>query len=741
MLKKVIFFLGLVSLGFITPNKASANCDFQTGKYIEQLGSPASIKDIDIKIPKSKKYVSNYIKTLLSTQKSSRSIKPKFKKKFKSNLKVNYKFGTCVYPAQVWQNGDWLDHLDFKDGKPIRSLNVKLEKGNIANATKFKLLIPKTRNGKHEILAALVIKNLGLIAPETFEVLVNVNGISSKMLFQEDSQKELLERNLRREGPILEGDESLLWGDKQYELFGYVGGGGFENMSLSKVVNRKWFLKGKNSQFITLHALHKMQHAYLEYIKNIDNQYFINPNNKKNDNFSDFNFLMLSMRGKHGLRPHNRKYYFNSFESKFEPIYYDGDIRMHRLLYDRKIIKLLKFDPKYVFPYFKDINSPSFFSKIKGEFKERVNSFNSIDESFLKNNFEVFKKNSQFVQTNLKENNYKILEEEQLNKNRDLFLQKNTKFNLEKNIIKDFQIYEDIVYLKLEDGRNINLSINDFSKIIGRKKVKNNLYVYLPNNNKYEFKDNLISTELGDTGSFLLHPKKMKFFYEQKKPFNTLYIYQDKPTDSLIIRNGKLKDLEIKFIGAYKQILESSNSQRFNRRGLTGCLNIYNAELENVSLELNQGQCEDSLNIINSKGSIASIKVLDAYQDAIDLDFSELKINSIKVNYAGNDCLDVSGGNYNLKNANLSNCADKAISIGEKTNFKSDKVFIDKSEVGLAVKDSSIFDGINSVIKNTSICAHVFRKKQEFGGAYAKIKDLTCIGKNLIDKDSILIFN
>ena len=41
------------------------------------------------------------------------------------------------------------------------------------------------------------------------------------MLFQEKSLKELLERNLRREGPIYEGDESL-YGDmkdtKDYRL-------------------------------------------------------------------------------------------------------------------------------------------------------------------------------------------------------------------------------------------------------------------------------------------------------------------------------------------------------------------------------------------------------------------------------------------------------------------------------------------------------------------------------------------
>ena len=34
------------------------------------------------------------------------------------------------------------------------------------------------------------------------------------MLFQEDARKELLERNKRREGPIFEGDESLIWSYK-----------------------------------------------------------------------------------------------------------------------------------------------------------------------------------------------------------------------------------------------------------------------------------------------------------------------------------------------------------------------------------------------------------------------------------------------------------------------------------------------------------------------------------------------
>ncbi|MCH2576077.1 hypothetical protein MK131_14960 [Candidatus Poribacteria bacterium] len=87
------------------------------------------------------------------------------------------------------------------------------------NAIRFKLLIPATRNDLNEVLGSLVARELGFIAPETFQVRVDVNGSKSVMLFQEDAQKELLERNLRREGPIFEADESLIWTDERQTVY------------------------------------------------------------------------------------------------------------------------------------------------------------------------------------------------------------------------------------------------------------------------------------------------------------------------------------------------------------------------------------------------------------------------------------------------------------------------------------------------------------------------------------------
>jgi len=208
LIRTIITFLSFIVFSF--PNVAKASCTFKTSNFIDELKNPKSINSIKIEIPKSAKFSKNFRKIAVS---GTENIPDKLKKKFKAIVKVKYDFGTCIYNGSVKQNGDWKDHIALIDGKELRSLNVKLKDGNIQNAVKFKLLLPKTRNYYHEILGAIILRELGIIAPETFEVLTNINGVSSIMLFQEDSKKEMLERNKRREGPIFEGDESLTWSE------------------------------------------------------------------------------------------------------------------------------------------------------------------------------------------------------------------------------------------------------------------------------------------------------------------------------------------------------------------------------------------------------------------------------------------------------------------------------------------------------------------------------------------------
>ena len=321
---KILCSLTPLFIFLISASQAYSSCDFKTGEYIEKLQNPVNIQNIQINVPKSAKYAKNVIKVFSS---SSFNILPDLKKSFKAEIVVNYQFGRCEFKGTIKQNGDWKDHIGLlSGGRPYRSLNVKLDTGNVVSAVQFKLLIPKTRNGENEILASLILKELGIISPETFAVEVGVNGVSTTMLFQESAHKELLEKNHRREGPLFEGDEELLWSYKDFNNFE------LEDISLSRMTNKNWFEKGKSSQ-TSLSAYSALQSAYLDYATNKKKaQYLVvTPNKKKGSEFSEYMFALLAMNGAHALRPHNRKFYFNAITSKFEPIYSDGMVSFKKL--------------------------------------------------------------------------------------------------------------------------------------------------------------------------------------------------------------------------------------------------------------------------------------------------------------------------------------------------------------------------------------------------------------------------
>ena len=76
----------------------------------------------------------------------------------------------------------------------------------------------------------------------------------------------------------------------------------------------------------------------------------------------------------------------------------------------------------------------------------------------------------------------------------------------------------------------------------------------------------------------------------------------------------------------------------------------------------------------------SSLIVNGAKTDAIDFDFSNLEIDYINVSNALNDCVDMSFGNYLIKNQLLQDCGDKAISVGENSVFNGNKIEIKDSE-------------------------------------------------------------
>ena len=112
------------------------------------------------------------------------------------------------------------------------------------------------------------------------------------------------------------------------------------------------------------------------------------------------------------------------------------------------------------------------------------------------------------------------------------------------------------------------------------------------------------------------------------------------------------------------------------------------------------------------------------------------------INSAGNDCLDLSNGKYNISNINIANCGDKGISIGEKSRTLIKNALINQTNIAIAAKDSSQLKINKSEIFNSPICFSAYRKKQEFSGAKIEVNKTNCNKDNFyIQKGSKIILD
>ena len=218
-------------------------------------------------------------------------------------------------------------------------------------------------------------------------------------------------------------------------------------------------------------------------------------------------------------------------------------------------------------------------------------------------------------------------------------------------------------------------------------------------------------------------------------------IFQKNKEDWILFNKAILDGWTILFKGINQTENESILHERINEYGFTGCLNFYDTKFKNTSIKIESSFCEDGLNIIRSKGKLSNIIVTHARSDAVDLDFSEIEIESLTVLKAKNDCLDVSGGKYIIQNFDGSECGDKGISVGEKSMFNLKNFYLKNSNIAISSKDSSDTKIDNTKIDNVEICYEVKQKKQEFDGAKLLIKEenSNCNEKISIDPTSELI--
>ena len=741
----IIFFLFNTQLSSEETTKpfCHSNLNFQDKLILEKL---------EVKVNKNKLWSRNLLNLHLHFQNEKEKsehknwfenfrINKKYKKKYNSKLLVKYAgFKPCILNSKIRITGDLWWHIGWMRGAPVSSLQVEILNGHINNITKFKLFLPQARNKENEIFTAIFLKKLGFLSPRTFLITAKVNGNKGKYIFQEDLRKEFLEHSYFREGPILEGDERFTIMLRESEI-DFI-----KKPNLSKLANKKFAKKNIFNSYVGLDAVSNLNLLYLHnhrtQIKNelrTDDLFLLTDDlfaeNFNTEKLEIFESLIFALDAVHGLSFDDRRFYFDSIDRSLIPIYYDGK---SNILEKKQILSL------------EDLKKDSSFEAKKG-FKKAIKIISEVNKKDLLN--DLINSGMTIKQDELDNLisklinrlevigmsdplNLKITEQEQYFSTfneKDSFQKKLvfTNFNLKRFYVCNFNLTncETVQNSEIEYLENLPEALNQSFNFLKKKFNNKEEYIFVFNDLEYEKGKLFFSKDFSNwkkhtiNETLIHHNKNIELQINQNK--KTIFITQTDSNGLVLFKDGELENWSIVFNGHKKeQKLKKSYDQ--SPMNLTGCINIYKTKLLKVSFDVRNTFCEDALNIIKSEGEIENIRIHNSFSDGLDIDFSNITLNNIDISNSGNDCVDFSFGVYNLKKSNLKNCGDKALSVGEKSFIKIDTINVDKAEIGLASKDSSIVKLESGNFKNINTCISAYNKKQEFNGGVVEFNNLSC---------------
>lgn len=778
------------------------------------LSSSARIYEYDVPEELTIAFSGNSYKKYLNLVSEAKSSEPRnIGDEFKKFLKV---FGTYrdqsgnerLFSGKARITGDLKDHL--APSKRISSLSFSLKDGNVGGVVKFRLLLPETRLAENEVFWSLLMEELGFPVPYRRLVNVNLMGSQHLFIFEEKPEKEFLESNGFREGPIIEYDERQVWANLSR-------GSWSKSLDQLKIKNSD-FLKNKTSFEIAYRSLY--------------------PDFDRNDFFQSYDQVNKRFAG-HGITSHNRKYLYDVIYNDYLPIYFDGDVfsGMSDLCHE---VGMDEVTPNAVSAYNTRIKI------LERKFKDRV--FNQVFSQGYRcvasKVFEFFDdQNIRFtdirpltpIRLNIEEKglNSMILRDRAV-RHRPAKYEYDAKtgqmtecFNIDPSGRDYLARYSDLTAAYRESASTkaeeqwgehhfrefgtvekrvffapaiteemfrhyvdryeglLSVYEENFSGVSKALWGEQHFYSYGLSEGRIVYdpdddddKEQVINEMLRKnySGSYWgncreLSSKKLRKVFSGEDnflklsgfPFYSFLNINYIPTLRETFRDLEVVDAEkeiyveegvlylnlsadnstITFILANERSyvvlhnsvlnnsqinikIENSNNSaveiqesRFNTKLLTACFTLIDSKVQNLGLRIKSCSKEDAINFIRTSGEFVNLEILDSKFDGLDSDFSTIHFSAVRVERAGNDCVDLSAGIYNLNNVQLNDCGDKAVSAGERSSVSLNNLSIRQSDTAVASKDQShVFLSGDVSIVDFKDCLLAFQKKQEFGGAF-----------------------
>ena len=137
------------------------------------------------------------------------------------------------------------------------------------------------------------------------------------------------------------------------------------------------------------------------------------------------------MNGWHALRPHNRKYYYNSFTQNFEPIYYDGMLRLNAPLPELNDTFYSKLQVSTINRYLLILSNQDIKDKLYNDYKSKVIQ---ADDKFFLESLNQVSNNLEMIRNIIKNKPTELIKK---NNSRELYFRNHKNHKLDQLIVEN----------------------------------------------------------------------------------------------------------------------------------------------------------------------------------------------------------------------------------------------------------------------------------------------------------------
>jgi hypothetical protein len=699
----------------------------------------------------------------------------------KEEVSAKISFKGKEYKAKVRLKGDNIDHVQGEKW----SFRVQLKNDEtLMGMRTFSLQHPKTRNYIHEWLFQQALLEEDIIALRYEFVKFTVNGRDLGVYaIEEHFEKQLIESNRRRNGPILKFSEDLVWENTREDY-------SFETSEIAGFKEKK-LLETKENKIQYEQALRQM-HAFRNGELSASEVFDVNRLSKY--------FALADLLGaQHALAWINLRFYYNPVIQRFEPVGYDGNagteissLTIKKTFLEgseggKSLNQLLFRDSKFSSLYVKSIDCLS-----KQDFLNDLLATRS-DELHLKlkaiySSYPYFN----YSLENYYSNRRKLVEALQMPQDIRSYLADGESGGLSVDVCNLQSIPVRVIALNIGGklstlGENLVLTRASISDPLTYTKIR------LPTLSANE--NQVMMVEYRLDGSETIKTQQVNLvkpqFSNLRRPLITDRVDDFSKVNFLNVNHvskiitwssGKSvvdKNLfipegytiqisagaEIKLnhkcnIVSYSAVecvgtekaritiegdgssgltfLAPFKSATFERTDFlnlgvsgetgwsnTGAVTFYEGNVNISKCKFIGSKSEDCLNIFRSKFVIRDSVFEDSKGDMLDCDFSDGTIGTTRFMKCGNDSIDISGSNVKISRCEINGFGDKGVSVGEASYCIIEETKIRNGELGIASKDSSKVEGFSIWINNVKVACTSYNKKKEFGGASLVLSNST----------------